>query len=91
VLRITKVTETPTFVILKLEGRIVSEWVAILRRECVAALDAQRMVLLDCSGVIFINGRGVKMLKRLMSDNLQLINCSAFIESLLQGGNGGSC
>ena len=69
----------------------MSEWVAILRRECITVLDTQRTVLLDFSGVIFINGRGVKMLQRLTSDNLQIINCSAFIESLLQEGERGPC
>jgi len=86
VLRITKVAESPSHVILQLEGWIVSAWVAVLERECLTALRAQRTVLLDFSGVIFVNRRGVEMLQRLASDNLRIINCSALIEDLLQGG-----
>lgn len=88
VLRITKVAESPSQVTLKLEGRIVSDWVALLERECLTVLQGQRRVFLDCSAVTFISQRGVRMLKRLASEGLHMINASAFLEDLLQGGAG---
>ncbi len=85
-LRITKVAETPSQVTLKLEGRIVSDWVAVLERECLRFLQEKQKVLLDFSGVTFIDGRGVEMLKRITSENLKILNCSPLLADLLQGG-----
>ncbi len=85
-LRITKVAETQSQVTLKLEGRIVSDWVSVLERECLMFLQEKQKVLLDFSGVTFIDGRGVEMLKRITSENLQILNCSALLEDLVQGG-----
>jgi len=47
---------------------------------------AHQQVLLDVSGVTFIDGRGVAMLKRMTSTKLQIINCAALLEDLLKGG-----
>ncbi len=85
-LRITKVAESPSQITFKLEGKIVSDWVALLERECLAALQGQRRVFLDFAAVTFISSHGVWMLKHLASEDLLLVNCSAFIEDLLQVG-----
>lgn len=85
-LRITKVVESLTQVTLKLEGRIVSDWVSLLERECQTLLHEKQRVRLDFSEVTFIDGRGVEMLKRIAAENLQILNCSAFIEDLFKGG-----
>ena len=85
-LRITKVAEHPSLVTFKLEGRIVSEWVALLERECLTALQEKQRVVLDCSEVTFISRQGVRMLKQIASPNLRMVNCSALLEDLLQGG-----
>jgi anti-anti-sigma regulatory factor len=86
VLRITKVAEHPLRVTFKLEGRIVSEWVALLEHECLTALQEKLLVLLDFSKVTFISGQGVRMLNNIASQNLQIANCSALLEDLLKGG-----
>ena len=83
-LRITKVADSPSQITLKLEGKIVSDWVALLECECLTALQGQRRVLLDFAAVTFMSSHGVWMLKRLASEDLLLVNCSAFIEDLLQ-------
>ncbi len=82
-LRITTVTESPTCVTLKLEGRIVSDWVPLLEHECLTALRANRQVRLDFSEVTFIDRSGMAMLQRLAAARVEIINASAFTEALL--------
>ena len=83
VLRITKMVEGPLFVVLKVEGRIVADWVSVLEKECLARLRKKQEVLLDLAGVTFVSDDGVKMLKRIETGKLQLINCSYLIQDLL--------
>jgi hypothetical protein len=40
---------------------------------------------LDVAEVTFIDRRGVKMLRRITSDRLRIINASAFITDLIEG------
>ncbi len=59
---------------------------ALLEDECLTALQGQCRVLLDLAAVTFMSSHGVWMLKHLASEDLLLVNCSAFIEDLLQVG-----
>ncbi len=86
-LRITKVEESPTLVTLKLEGKIASDWVSLLERECLGVLQEKRKVGLDLSDVTFVDGSGVEMLGRMEAEGIHVINCSAPIEDLLKGGD----
>lgn len=86
-LRITEISEIADSVTLKVEGRIVSEWVTVLEQECLKWLRAKPEVLLDFSEVTFIDHNGVAMLKRIASANLRLINCPALIHEMLNGNN----
>jgi anti-anti-sigma regulatory factor len=87
VLRITKISESADSVTLKVDGRIVAEWVAVLEQECLKWLRAKPEVLLDFSEVMFIERNGVAMLKRMASPNLRLIHCPELIAMLLNGHN----
>ena len=87
-LRITRVAESPSHVTLRLEGRIVSDWVSVVERECLTWLQEKRQVILDVSEVTFIDGSGLEMLRQIASPHLQIINASALIEELLQRGKG---
>lgn len=71
---------------LKLEGRVVSDWVAPLEHECVRALGESRKVVLDFSGVTFIDGRGLEMLNRIARANLEIVNASLLVADLLEAG-----
>ena len=86
-LRITKVDESPTLVTMKLEGKIASDWVSLLERECLGVLQEKRKVVLDLSDVTFVDGSGVEMLGKMAAEVIHVINCSAPIEDLLRGGN----
>ena len=87
-LRITKVSENPSSVELKLEGRIVSEWVSVLEAEILEWAQKKRQVLLDFCAVTFVDDRGLQMLKRRLSgEAIRITNCAGFIEALLRGGS----
>ena len=69
---------------MRVEGRIVAEWVAVLERECRRALQENRSIRLDLSGVTYIDADGVETLRQLGPDELEIIDCPEFIEALLR-------
>ena len=83
-LRISTVAESSSQATLRVEGRVVAEWVPVLERECRRALQQNRHVQLDLSAVTFIDGRGVAALRHLGANDLEMINCPEFIEELLR-------
>lgn len=87
-LKVTHVAEDDRTVTLRLEGRIVGQWVNELKRECEICLGKRRKLILDLSGVSFIDNQGITTLKTLLSDRVQLIGCSLFITGILKGVRG---
>ena len=83
-LRISRVAASPLLAALRVEGRIVAEWVPVLERECWLALLENGHVRLDLSAVTFVDGRGVAALRRLGANALEIINCPEFIGELLR-------
>jgi ABC-type transporter Mla MlaB component len=83
VLRISRAAESASLTTLRVEGRIVAEWVPILERECWLALQENGHVQLDLSAVTFVDGRGVMVLRHLRANALEIINCREFIRELL--------
>jgi ABC-type transporter Mla MlaB component len=84
VLRIDRAAESPSLPTLRVEGRVVAEWVPVLERECRLALQENGHVRLDLSAVTFVDGRGVAALRRLGANALEIINCPEFIGELLR-------
>lgn len=85
-LRITRIDDTDAGLItLRLEGRVAEEAVGVLERECWRSLEAAPRVRVDFSGVTFVDGRAVDMLKRIGAERLRVVNCSVFVEHLLYG------
>lgn len=83
-IRITETYEDEKTVILRLDGKITDDWVADLKKLCLRYRDEKnRAVTLDFSGVTFINDEGVKMLESMMDKQVKIINCSLFVEALL--------
>lgn len=85
-LKVTCVAESDKTVTLKLEGRIVGEWIDVLERECKVCLGQRRKLILDLSAVSFVDDRGVKILKAMQGDWVHLIGCSLFLSELLRRG-----
>jgi len=83
--RIQKIVESPTETTLSVEGRIVSDWVAVLEHECRQALRDTPGVQLDLAAVTFIDARGVEMLRRLVIGGVAVVNCRELVDALLNG------
>lgn len=85
-LRVTRIVDRGSGVVtLRVERRIVSDWVDVLERECWLALQEAPAVRVDLGGVTFIDGRGVGMFRRLRAARLEVVNCSAVLQDLLAG------
>ena len=86
-LKITKIQESRSDVLLKLEGKITAEWAALLDGECRSFLRQEKTVHLDCSHVDFIDARGVEILNNLPRTHVTLMSTPGFVTELLQIGD----
>ncbi len=83
-IRVTKTFESPAQVTLKVEGQLASDCVPVLERECLSLTQGSQKILLDLEDVTFIDSRGVKMLKGIRAESLEIINCSDLIHDCLK-------
>jgi anti-anti-sigma factor len=88
VLRITAVGGTGPVQTLRIEGRIDGVQAEELSRTATPALAASSRLILDMSGVTFIDRAGVAVVRRLCAGGAELSGCSSFIGTLLNGGVG---
>ena len=85
-LRITKVQENGTNVVLKLEGKITAQWASLLDGECRTILRQKKAVHLDYANVDFMDEQGMEVLKNLPRKNVTLIGAPEYVTELLQIG-----
>lgn len=85
-LKITKVEENETTVVLKLEGKVAEQWAALLDGECRAFLRNQKTLLLDCAGVNFLDARGVDVLRNLPVNDVTIVGAPGIVTELLRTG-----
>jgi anti-anti-sigma regulatory factor len=85
-LKITKIQESASDVLLKLEGKITEQWAALLDGECRSYLRKTKSVHLDCSNVEYIDARGVEVMNNLPRKQVTLMSAPAFVTELLQIG-----
>lgn len=83
-LLITHIATNQGATTLRIEGRIVDDWVPVLAEEIEVLLRAGKSVVLDFEAVDFVDHDGVKMLKETTADTVRIVRCSAFIEALLK-------
>ena len=86
-LRVTRMAENNESITLKVEGRIVEAWVRELKRECDSCLEERDLVILDLSGVNFIDETGIRNFKRMIGNRIKLVGCSSFLSKLLNEGS----
>lgn len=84
-LRITRERSSRTRANLKLEGRVIAEWAALLERECLDLLLSREAVKLDLAGVVFVDRAGVEVLGRLSRRGVEIHCGSTLIASVLEG------
>ncbi len=88
-LRIVEEHATNNLMTLRLDGRLVNQWVGLLRRSCEQAFDNDGRLILDLAGVSFADHEGVQLLHQLEQQQVTIINCSPFLrEQLKQPSNG---
>ena len=85
-LKITKIEENGTTVLLKLEGKVTEQWAALLDGECRAVLKNRQTLMLDCAGVNFLDARGVDVLRNLRLNNVTILGAPEIVTELLRTG-----
>jgi anti-anti-sigma regulatory factor len=83
-LRLTRSTQLPHEVTLVLEGQIVAEWVGLLEAECQALLHTDQRLLLDLSGVNYLDRRAAALLRTLAGRSVQIITCPPLVAELVR-------
>lgn len=82
-LRITQVSEDSDRVCLKVEGRLIGDWVSELDRICGSCLSQRRQITLDMTDVTYVDRRGVETLKRILGENVRLTGANLLVQALL--------
>ena len=85
-LKITKIIDSRSGVLLKLEGKITAQWAALLDGVCRSLLRQEKTVYLDCANVDFIDARGVEVLNNLPRTQVSLMSAPGYVTELLQIG-----
>lgn len=83
-LRIEKVSEDADSVTLRLEGRVVAQWVTALEEECRRVLQGSKRLNLDLVGVTFVDRAGVAMLGKMNGERVRVVSSSPFLRELLR-------
>jgi hypothetical protein len=83
-LRITENFENDNMVRLRLDETISQASFAEVHEACCRHQGNQKqIILLDMAGVVFINNEVASKMVQLRNERLRIINCSPFIETLL--------
>ena len=85
-LKITKVQDSGSEVLPKLEGKITTELATLLDGECRRHLRENKTIYLDCSHVDFIDASGVEVLNNLPQTQVTLLSAPRYVTELLQHG-----
>ena len=85
-LKITKIQESRSDVLLKLDGKITEQWATLLDEECRVFLREKKAVYLDCANVDFIDASGVDVLNGLPRTQVTLMSAPGYVTELLQIG-----
>lgn len=70
--------------VLKLEGKLLADWVGELRETCQQAQAAFGDLQLDLSGLSFVDPQGTLALRELMRQGIRVTTTSPFIGELLK-------
>ena len=69
---------------LVLEGWLVGPWVDELRRESEQQLAEAKALQLDLGKVLFVDPKGVALLRELAGRQVEYVNCSTFLRQQLK-------
>ena len=83
-LRISTVSDSPKNIRLTLEGWLVGPWVDELRKQSEQHLGDSKALRLDLAKVLFVDPRGVALLRELADRRVEYVNCSNFLNQQLK-------
>jgi anti-anti-sigma regulatory factor len=83
-LRITQMPAVEPARSLRLEGKLVGPWLDELRQACQLSPGPPSALVLDLSGVSFVDSAGAQYLRTLVGQGAQVTNCSPFVSELLK-------
>ena len=78
-LRISVKESNAEVVTLRLEGKVAEDSVELLASSCAEVLTGPRQLILDFSGVSFVDKRGIELIHKLASSRAAVVNCSGFV------------
>lgn len=84
-LRITRKKASRSRVTLMLEGKVAAEWAALLERECSDLLGSRLSVNLNLAGVTYVDRAGVRTLRRLSRQRVEIRCSPGPVASVLEG------
>ena len=82
--RLTVVSQTPEEARRKIEGWVSGVDVGVLEEEGTRLLGETRRLILDLSGVRYMDREGLSLLERWSGDRLMLCGTSTFLHTLLE-------
>lgn len=85
VLRITRMPAQEPPLRLKVEGRLVGPWLAVLDAELARYFADEGTFALDLSGVDYASREGAELLRRARDRGARVVACSPLLENLLSG------
>ena len=83
-LRLTVISQTKEEALLKVEGWVSGENVALLEEEGTRLLGETERLVLDLEGVRSIDREGIALLRRWSGERLVLRGASAFVRTVLE-------
>jgi RNA polymerase sigma-70 factor, ECF subfamily len=83
-MRITPLQEDNRVAQLRVEGRVTHQTVEALRSSCEVGLADHPTLLLELSGVQFVDAAGIAAFRSLVQRGAVLVGCSGFLTELLQ-------
>ena len=83
-LRISIVKAADESVTLRLEGKVSGRWVGCVETSCEAEMKQCARVVIDVSGVSFLDRDGMALLKSLADCGVEVVNPSPFIRELMK-------
>ena len=83
-LRILRDDVTSGWIVLTLQGHLVTEWADVLERECLELRRSGRRVTLDLSALGFIGRHGVTVLGRLQQTGVEIVGGSPLVVDMLE-------
>ena len=86
-LRITPISTTNGSHRLKVEGRLAGAFVEELAWAAAAARTQSAAVVIDLADVTFVDQRGAELLRSLRTVGMDLVDCSQFVQTLMNGGS----